>query len=303
MKSTQYIIILLTSILLLSLVCCKKQELSFDWENSEIFNINKEPAHSTAIPFASFEQAKEANWTKSPFYKLLNGSWKFNWVSKPSNRPKDFYKPEYDITSWNEIPVPGNWQMYGYGIPIYTNTDYPFVIVDPPNIPHENNPVGSYRKNFSIPDDWNKREVFIHFDGVKSAFYIWVNGKKVGYSQGSMTPAEFNLSPFLKKGENVLAIEVYRWSDGSYLEDQDMWRLSGIFRDVYLFSTPKVHIRDFFVKTDLDENYKNAQLTIDIELKNYSNKDFDNLSLEVVLLDNKGDKVFELIKKSKLVIA
>jgi len=262
-----------------------------DWENSEIFGISKEEAHCTAIPFATYDQAKKAEWTASPFYKLLNGKWKFNWVSKPADRPIDFYKPDYNVSNWDEIPVPGNWQMYGYGIPIYVNVKYPFVIVNPPYIPHDNNPVGSYRRNFNIPANWDSREIFIHFNGVKSAFYIWVNGKKVGYSQGSMTPAEFNLTPYLKKGENVLAVEVYRWSDGSYLEDQDMWRLSGIFRDVYLFSTPKVHIRDFFIKSDLDKNYKDAQLKIDIELKNYSDEEFDNITIEAVLLDDTGKQV------------
>ena len=276
------------------------QELQNDWENSEIFSINKEEAHSTAIPFANFEQAKKAVWEDSPYYKLLNGSWKFNWVPKPADRPLDFYKPDYDVSQWDEIPVPGNWQMHGYGIPIYTNTDYPFVVVNPPFIPHDNNPVGSYRRNISIPENWDGREVFIHFSGVKSAFYIWINGKKVGYSQGSMTPAEFNITPYLKKGNNVLAVEVYRWSDGSYLEDQDMWRMSGIFRDVYLFSTSKVHIRDFFVKTDLDENYKDAQLTIDVDLINYSEKKGNNYSIEALLLDADGNKMETSLNKAGL---
>lgn len=267
------------------------QESDNDWENSEIFGINKEEAHNTLIPFATFEQAQKGGREISPFYKLINGKWKFNWVPKPADRPLDFYNPEYDVSGWDELPVPSNWQMYGYGIPIYLNTDYAFGDINPPYIPHDNNPVGSYRRNFTIPNNWNEREVFIHFDGVKSAFYIWVNGKKVGYSQGSMTPAEFNLTPYLKEGENTLAVEVYRWSDASYIEDQDMWRLSGIFRNVYLFSTPKTHIRDFFVKTDLDENYKNAELKIEVELKNYSDDELDEYSLEAVLLDNTGTQV------------
>jgi len=178
------------------------QESQNDWENSEIFGINKEDAHSTAIPFATIEQAKNADWEASPYYKSLNGSWKFNWVPKPADRPIDFYKPTYDVSNWDEIPVPGNWQMHGYGVPIYLNTDYPFGIVNPPYIPHDNNPVGSYRRNFTVPDNWDGKELFIHFGGVKSAFYIWVNGKKVGYSQGSMTPSEFNISPYIKEGNN-----------------------------------------------------------------------------------------------------
>jgi beta-galactosidase len=254
-----------------------------DWENSEVFGINKEKSHNSFIPFATLEEAKEGKYENSPFHKSLNGNWKFNWVPKPAERPIDFFRPEYDISKWEEIPVPGNWQMYGYGIPIYVNTDYPFVVVDPPKIPHDNNPVGSYRVNFEVPNNWDGREVFIHFAGVKSAFYLWLNGNKIGYSQGSMTPAEFNITPYLTKGENVLAVEVYRWSDGSYLEDQDMWRLSGIYRDVFLFSTSQVHIRDYFVKTDLDEDYRDAQLKVDVELKNYSNYDCDKYSIEAKL--------------------
>ena len=274
-----------------------------DWENPEIFGINKEEAHNTFIPFATFEQAQKSKRANSPYFKLLNGKWKFNWVPKPADRPKEFYQPEYDVSKWDEIPVPGNWQMYGYGIPIYVNVKYPFVIVNPPYIPHDNNPVGSYRRNFTTPNNWNGREILIHFDGVKSAFYIWVNGKKVGYSQGSMTPAEFNLTPYLKKGKNILAVEVYRWSDGSYIEDQDMWRLSGIFRDVYLFSTPKIHIRDFFIKADLDKSYKDAQLAIDVELKNYSDREYKNISIEAVLLDDKGNQVGAKMEKKSITVS
>ena len=154
------------------------QESVHDWENSEIFGINKEEAHNTTIPFATFEQAIKGDRESSPFYKLLNGKWKFNWVPKPADRPLDFYKTDYDVSTWDEIPVPISWQLYGYGIPIYLNTDYAFGVVNPPYIPHDNNPVGSYRRNFTVPDNWDEREVFIHFAGVKSAFYIWGEWKK-----------------------------------------------------------------------------------------------------------------------------
>ena len=162
-------------------------------------------------------------------------------LEQPSERPVNFYKPNYDVSGWKEIPVPSNWEMYGYGTPIYTNITYPhrnnppfiqgkkgYTIMDEPN------PVGSYRRDFNIPDDWKGSEIFIHFDGVYSAMYLWVNGKKVGYSQGANNDAEFNITKYVKPGKNVLAVEVYRWSDGSYLEDQDMFRLSGIHRDVYV---------------------------------------------------------------------
>jgi len=235
-----------------------------DWENPEMIGQNKEAAHCTLMPYPDIATALKGAREASPFYKLLNGNWKFNWVQKPADRPRNFYKLDYDVSSWKQIPVPSNWQLQGYGRPIYLNAKYPFSPEEPnpPYIPHDNNPVGSYRTEFTIPGDWKGREVFLHFDGVKSAFYLWLNGEKVGYSQGSMTPAEFNITRYLRKGKNILAAEVYRWSDGSYLEDQDMWRLSGIYRDVYLFSTPTVHISDFFVRTDLDEQYKDATIMI-----------------------------------------
>lgn len=196
------------------------------------------------------------------------------------------------MSGWDEIPVPSNWQMHGYGIPIYTNVRYPFP-ADPPHIPHDYNPVGSYRTEFEAPPDWEGREVFIHFDGVESAFYVWLNGEMVGYSQGSMTPAEFNLTPYLCEGMNVLAVEVYRWSDGSYLEDQDMWRLSGIFRDVYLFSTPRVHVRDFFARCEFDDGYRDAVLKVTAKLRNYGNDAVGAHTVEAMLLDADGRAVGE----------
>ncbi len=290
---------LLTVFILFS-ATLSSQQLPNDWENPEVFGINKEEAHSTSTPYATVEQATKDDRDSSPFYKSLNGKWKFHWVTKPDDRPLDFYNPEFDVSSWDEIPVPGNWQMFGDGIPIYVNVKYPFVEVNPPYIPHNNNPVGSYRTEFNVPSNWKKREVFIHFDGVRSAFYIWLNGKKVGYSQGSMTPTEFNLTPFLQKGTNTLAVEIYRWCDGSYLEDQDMWRLSGIYRDVYLFSTPDVHIRNFFVKTNLDAEYRDADVQIDVELKNHSSRNIKNLTCEAILLDDKNRQVGKVITKPDL---
>lgn len=248
---------------------------------------NKELPHNTLVPYQDIDSALTGRFESSHFFSSLNGNWKFNWVKKPTERPVDFYKENYDDNQWDEIPVPSNWQMCGYGIPLYTNVKYPYSVKldNIPSIDHDYNPVGSYRKEFAIPNDWLQRETFIHFDGVKSAFYLWVNGKKVGYSQGSMTPAEFNISKFLQKGINILAVEVYRWSDGSYLEDQDMWRFSGIYRDVYLFSTPKVHIRDFFVHCNLDEDYQNALLKIRLKLRNYSSNDFNDFKIEISLIN------------------
>ena len=215
----------------------------YNWENPQIFQENKLPPHAHFIRYESEEKALKREENTSTFYKSLNGLWKFNWVRKPSDRPMDFYKMDYDDTLWNEIPVPSNWELEGYGMPIYTNIDYPFP-KNPPHIPHEYNPVGSYRTTFTITENWKDKQICIHFGAVRSAFYVWVNGEQVGYSQGSKLPAEFDITEYLKEGENVLAVEVYRWSDGSYLEDQDFWRLSGIERDVYLFAKNPIHIAD-----------------------------------------------------------
>ncbi len=261
-----------------------------DWENPEMVGQNKEPGHSTLLPFDNAESALRGSKLDSPNYKSLNGKWKFNWVIKPDQRPVDFYKTGFDDSGWDRIDVPSNWEMRGFGRPIYINAGYPFP-KNPPYIDHDYNPVGSYRKTFSIPKQWKDRQIFIHFDGVMSAFYLWVNGKKVGYSQDSMTPAEFNITKYLRKGENVVAAEVYRWCDGSYLEDQDTWRLSGIYRDVYLFSAPRLHLRDFFVQSDLDENYKNAKLTATAKVKNYSNKTIKTADIELKLIDADGKQV------------
>jgi beta-galactosidase len=255
-----------------------------DWENPDIVGINKEPGHCTLIPYSDIETALKVDREASRFYRSLNGNWKFHWVRKPADRPVDFYKPGYDISNWDLIPVPSNWQMHGYGIPIYLNVPYPFP-PNPPYIPHDYNPVGSYRRRFTIPDEWKDRQIFLHFDGVKSVFYVWMNGQKVGYSQDSMTPAEFNITKYLKSGENTLAVEVYRWSDGSYLEDQDMWRLSGIYRNVYLFATPQVHIRDFFVRTDLDENYTDATLMIRPKITSFTDQSLEGWTIEAQLYD------------------
>ncbi len=258
-----------------------------DWENTNVFSIGKEPAHSTLIPFKSVNETL-GPWEDSSYYKSLNGNWKFNWVIKPLERPIDFYKEDFNAGNWDEIDVPSNWQMRGYGIPIYTDVNYPYSVNTKkiPKIDYNYNPVGSYRRIFNIPNNWKGREIFIHFGGVKSAFYIWINGEKVGYSQGSMTPAEFNITKYLRTENNLLAVEVYRWSDGSYLEDQDMWRFSGIFRDVYLYSTPKIHIRDFFARCELDEKYENAELKVTVKTIHYGKDDAEQHKLEISLLDN-----------------
>ncbi|UCE43318.1 MAG: DUF4981 domain-containing protein [Candidatus Aminicenantes bacterium] len=260
---------------------------SNDWENPKMIAQNKEPAHNTLMPYLDKEIAISCDRFQSGFFQSLNGNWKFHWVKKPEDRPSDFYKQEYDVSQWDEIQVPGNWQLAGYGIPYYLNHPYVFT-KNPPYIPNDYNPVGSYRREFEIPADWQNRHVFVHFDGVESAFYLWINGKKVGYSQGSRTPAEFDITKFLLEGKNILAAEVYRWSDGSYLECQDFWRLSGIFRNVYLFSTPSVHIQDFEILCDLDSHYQDAVLHVTARVKNFGDEESLDQSVEVTLLDEDG---------------
>jgi len=258
-----------TVVLLLLGVFSAAGEEKPDWQNPVVIGINKEPPRATFGVFDSVPAALNNERHESKFHQTLNGTWKFSWVKAAADRPRDFFLPAADVSDWDEIEVPSNWQMKGYGVPIYVNQPMAFPN-NPPFVPAEYSPVGSYRRSFTLPEQWDGRETFIHFDGVKSAFYIWVNGVRVGYSQGSMTPAEFNLTPYLKKGDNTLAVEVYRWSDGSYLEDQDTWDLSGIYRDVYLFSKPKVHIRDIHAVTRLDDRYEDAVLDVAVDLRNLS---------------------------------
>lgn len=241
------------------------------WENPEIFNLGQIKPHANFIPYSNIAELLAANSfqkSNSRWVELLNGKWKFHWVKKPADRPMEFYKNDFDVSSWDEIEVPANWELQGYGTPIYVNDRYPFP-KDPPHIPHDNNPVGSYKRTFRIPADWDGKEIFIQFGAVKSAAYFWLNGEFIGYNQDSKTPIEFNITGYLREGINVVSVQVYRWSDGSYLECQDFWRLSGIEREVYLWATPKTHFRDFFIKTDLDENYENALLQVEVDLVNF----------------------------------
>ena len=263
-----------------------------DWENPRVVERNREPAHATLVPYDDEHKALKGDRSSSPWFMLLNGDWKFSLEKNPKNASKNFFRVNFNAGSWDTVPVPSNWQMLGYDKPIYTNVAYPFP-ADPPRVPHDDNPTGSYRKNFEIPNSWKGRQVFLVFDGVDSAFYVWVNGKLMGYSEDSRLPAEFNITPYVHSGKNVVAAQVYRWSDGSYLEDQDMFRLSGIYRDVYLFSTPNVHIRDFFIQTDLDKEYKNAILKVRAKIANYSRHLIGNHAIEVSLFDAEGNDVLD----------
>jgi len=263
-----------------------------DWENPQMIGRNKEAARATAIPFAEAGAALLRDPAGSPWVESLNGDWSFNWSVNPDQRPADFFRPDFDISSWDTIPVPANWQLHGHGYPIYTNVRYPWGDPDPPRVPHDFNPVGSYRRTFTVPDVWSDRQVYLHFAGVSSAFYLWINGEEVGYSQGSRTPAEFNITGYLRPGENVVAAEVYRYTDGSYLECQDFWRISGIFRDVFLYSLGDLNIRDFQVHTDLDENFEDAALGVDVWVRN-SGAANGSFSVHGQLVDSEGTVVVD----------
>jgi beta-galactosidase len=263
-----------------------------DWENPEVVGINKNKPHATLVPYPDERMAMENNRIMSPYFQMLNGYWKFSWVERPDDRPEDFYLPDYDDYKWKQIPVPSNWELQGYGVPIYVNIPYEWTRKpNPPEIPHDYNPVGSYRHRFEIPESWEDKQVFIHFGAVKSAFYLWINGNKVGYSQDSKTPAEFNITEYIKPGINMLAVEVYRWSDGSYLECQDFWRISGIERDVYLYARPAVYIRDYFAQTGLTGNYTDGDFKLEIEVLNSSVKKLKGYNIQAKLLSNSGKSV------------
>ncbi len=231
-----------------------------DWENPQVIGVNKLPARATMYSFSSVKNALTLDKRKSKRVYNLNGNWKFNFSKSPKESPKNFL--EKTFADWEEISVPSNWEMHGYGLRIYTNSRHPWGTNNYPYLPEDNNPVGIYKRSFTLPSGWNNMNVHIHFGGVSSAFYVWINGKKVGYSQGSRLPAEFDITKYLKEGENTIITKVFKWSDGSYLESQDHWRLGGIHRDVLLFAEPQVALTDFFVKTDLDKIYKDATLTI-----------------------------------------
>ena len=237
------------------------------WNDIEVFQVNRERPRSTFVP-VRVDDGQELE----PVRLSLNGTWRFRFAESPEGRPLGFEAADFDDSTWDGIEVPSNVEMLGYGEAVYLNVHYPF---DPelksdfdfPVIPSEGNGVSSYRRTFEIPDDWQGRHVFVHFDGVDSAFYLWLNGQRVGYSQGSRAGAEFDLTPFLREGENVLAVQVYRWSDGTWLEKQDMWNLSGIFRDVYLWSSADSQVRDIEFRADLNESYSEANVTVEVDLK------------------------------------
>jgi beta-galactosidase len=267
-------------------------------ENPSIIDLNQEPFHVPLLPFQTVNEALGNNWSKSASFLSLNGQWKFRWSENPEVSPKDFFTEQFNDKSWDLIPVPSNWEMHGYGDPVFRNIAQPFK-ANPPFIPHDYNPVGSYRKTFNFPASFKGKQVFLHLESVTSAAFVWVNGKQVGYNQGANEPAEFNITPYLKPGKNLIAINVYKYSDGTYLEDQDFWRLGGIFRNVFLFATPGTHIRDYFVKTDLDNQYQDATLDISAVVKNYEQQASSGFSVRATLYDNQKKHVYSSLLSDK----
>ncbi|MBC5604677.1 glycoside hydrolase family 2 TIM barrel-domain containing protein [Bacteroides difficilis] len=252
----------------------QKQPLP-EWQSQYAVGLNKLVPHTYVWPYANASDIeKPGGYEQSPYYMSLNGKWKFHWVKNPDNRPKDFYQPSYYTGGWADINVPGNWERQGYGTAIYVNETYEFddkmfnFKKNPPLVPHAENEVGSYRRTFKVPADWKGRRVVLCCEGVISFYYVWVNGKLLGYNQGSKTAAEWDITEVLTEGENVVALEVYRWSSGAYLECQDMWRLSGIERDVYLYSTPKQYIADYKLNASLDkETYKDGLFGLEVTVE------------------------------------
>ncbi len=237
------------------------------WNDIDVIRENTEAPRAHFIPYRSTDDALAGDSRANPWHQTLNGEWKFNYADSPAQRPANFYQADFDVSGWADIPVPSNWEREGYGYAIYVNVPYPFEI-DEPNVPTDVNPVGSYRREFNVSEQWQGEEIFLNFGAVSSAFYVWINGEYVGYSEGSKTASEFKVTDHLTPGTNTIAVETYRWSTGSYLEDQDFWSLSGIQRDVTLYARPKTRVRDYFVHAGLDDSYKNGEFEIEVALVN-----------------------------------
>lgn len=263
------------------------QEIDFnssDWEDPTVFEKNQTEPHAEMVPYSNVQQALAMDPDISPYFLSLDGSWKFMVVEHPRMVPEDFWKPGFDTGNWDNIPVPSHWELEGYEHPKFRNV-LMTIETKPPLVPDYYNPTGCYKRTFELPSDWNDREVMIRFEGVKSASYLWINGHRVGYNQGGFEPAEYNITSFLKSGENDIAVKVLRYSDGAFLENQDMWRLSGIFRSVNLISRPKVHMHDYYVVTEFDKDYRDAQMHVQVDIKNMTYSDQKDYIIEINLLD------------------
>ena len=256
-------------------------------EDVQLYGRNRLAPHSFYVPHATLAGALSYERERSPWYQSLNGTWRFRYVADPALRPVGFWRDDADLTGWDSIPVPGNWEALGFGIPIYTNFTYLYP-PNPPYVPHHDNPVGSYRRSFTVPDAWRSRRVILHFGSVKSAGFAWVNGREAGFAKGSKTPAEFDVTDLLRAGENTVAIQLYRYSDGDYLEDQDYWKISGIERDVFLYAVPQTHIGDYWVHPDLDSTLRRGTLRVEVTLTRPAAEGAGAVRVGVVLLGPDG---------------
>ncbi len=261
------------------------------YEDPLVSGINRDASRVTAYSYATGKDALINDREKSGRYLSLNGDWDFSFALKPGDEPKEFYKSK--VSGWKKIPVPSNWEMQGYDKPIYKSAVYPFRPVNPPHAPMDYNGVGCYQRSFTVPANWKNSNVTLHFGGVSSAYKVWVNGKLAGYAEDSFLPSEFNITPYLQTGENIVSVWVIRWSDGSFLEDQDQWRLSGIHREVYLMAEPKIRIADFFYQTKLDKDYKDAVLSIRPRIENLTGKEAPGYVLKAQLYNNDNQPVLE----------
>ncbi|MCU4800547.1 DUF4981 domain-containing protein [Halobacteria archaeon HArc-gm2] len=263
-----------------------------DWLDPRTVGRNRLGPHVDVLPYENPEAAQTRERTRSPWIRSLDGEWEFDLAATPADAPAGFQDPGFDAGDWDGIDVPINWQAAGYGDPHYTNVVYPFPL-DPPNVPTEN-PTASYRRTFHVDEDWDGRQVRLHFEGVDSAFHLWVNGERVGYSEGARLPSEFDVSEHVEPGENTVAVRVYRWTNGSYVEDQDMWWLSGIFRAVYAYAVPETHVADVDVRTELDDAYRDAHLTAAVDVANVGTADEVTRRVDATLRDEDGEVVTEL---------
>ncbi|MBV5316138.1 MAG: DUF4981 domain-containing protein [Prolixibacteraceae bacterium] len=270
-------------------------------ENPQMIGLNQEEGHVPLLPYSTLTKAVVNSPEQSSGFLSLDGKWKFLYTVNPDGINKNFFRSDFNEKGMAEITVPGMWQMQGWGEKIFRNVAQPFKSA-PPKIPRDYNPVGSYRKTFTVPAGFKDKQLFLHFEGVASAYFLWVNGQEVGYNQGANEPAEFDVTKLVKPGKNTVSVMVFQYSDGTYNEDQDMWRLAGIFRSVYLMATPKVHIRDYYVVTDLDEKYENATLKVEAEIQNYSSAPIQNYQVKVTLLDQNNQPVLENLTSAKITL-
>ncbi len=283
--------------LILSVAKIVAQEPPAFWEDELKNEYNREPMHATYFVYANRELALKGDKEQSMNFQSLNGTWKFKWVDKLADKPLGFWKTDYNDSQWDNFKVPASWEVNGYGIPIYTNIKYDFgylIQPNPPHVPHQYNPVGSYRREIIIDKNWDGKDIYIQFGAVRSCFYLWVNGQWVGYSEDSKLPAEFNITKYVKPGQkNLIAFQVYRWSDGTYIEDQDMWRLAGVNRDVYMYARNPIHIRDVEIIPGLTDDYKNGQLKISLDFLNNNNKTLKGYKASFELLDASGKSIYK----------